>query len=131
MPLQSRILHDETNILEISGANEITYLTPTTTDFKIFDSSENIWPTPANPDKRYKYFSVELYLERDIILTNRRTEGLLDWIGDCGGLLRGLNVATRVVLSPYSLYLLESKLTWFLLLFIPSASSAENQSNHV
>ena len=112
-------MHDETNFFPISEGQETWFLTPTTTDFEMMNSSENKWPTLERPNDRYKYFSVELYLDTNIVQINRKTTSTLDWIGDLGGLLDGINYIMKILISPYSIYVLESKLAWLLLRLIP------------
>ena len=114
------MLRDDTSFLQISDGDETQFVTPTTTEFKLFDSSENKWPTPAKPYDRYKYFSVELYLDRNAIEINRKTESFLAWLGGWDGLLDALNGLVKLLISPYSIYVLESKLSWLLLQLIPS-----------
>ena len=42
-------------------------------------------------------------------------------MGDCGGLLRGLNAVFKIFINPYSVYMLESKLAWLLFRLVPSS----------
>ena len=53
-------------------------------------------------------------------MINRKTDSLLDWLGNWGGLLDGLNFVTKHLLSSYSLYALNSNLAWLLVRFVPS-----------
>ena len=50
---------------------------------------------------------------------NRKTDSLLDWLGDWGGLLDGLSLIAEVIVHTYSVYMLNSKLSRFLI-FLPS-----------
>ena len=54
-----------------------------------------------------------------MIKINRKTDSLLDWLGDWGGLLDGLSLIAKVIVHTYSVYMLNSKLSRFLI-FLPS-----------
>ena len=60
----------------------------------------------------------------DLHKVSRKTDSLLDWLGDWGGLLDGLSFVGRHLLSNYSLYALNANLAWLLVRFVPS-----NQKN--
>ena len=51
---------------------------------------------------------------------------MLDWLGDCGGLLDALNFIAQLLLNPYSLYALQSKLSLLLVKFKPSDTDVKN-----
>ena len=55
-------------------------------------------------------------------VTYRSTDSLLDWLGDFGGLLEGLNYIGRFFLTSYSGYSLQAKLAQVLVRFVPSTS---------
>ena len=61
-------------------------------------------------------------INSDLRKINRKTDSLLDWLGDWGGLLDGLNFVVKHFLSNYSLYALNSNLAWLLVRFVPSQS---------
>ena len=44
---------------------------------------------------------------------------MLDWLGDCGGLLDALNFIAQLLLNPFSVYALQSKLSALLVKFKP------------
>ena len=72
-----------------------------TKDFKVLDSSWNSFPTVDDPFARYKYFSFHPSLDPDLKKMNRKTNSLLDWMGECGGLYDGLNLIVEHFLDFY------------------------------
>ena len=45
-------------------------------------------------------------MEPDLNVIIRKTDSLLDLLGDTGGLLDGLNFICRIILTPYTTYTL-------------------------
>ena len=84
------------------------------TDFLNVDSSYKDFPT------FYKFFSMELNINPDAPKIRRKTDSLLDWLGDWGGLLDGLNFLADILLSPLSAYMMKSKLAQLLVKLLPS-----------
>ena len=60
---------------------------------------------------------------------NRKTDSLLDWLGNWGGFLDGLNTIGKNLLSPYTLYTLKSTLAFFIVRFIPSKVDNKMKKN--
>ena len=52
---------------------------------------------------------------------------MLDWLGDCGGLLDALNFIAQLLLNPFSVYALQSKLSLLLVKFKPPDTTTNNQ----
>ena len=67
-------------------------------------------------------------LNSDLKKINRKTDSLLDWLGNWGGLLDGLNFVVSHLLSNYSLYALNSNLAWLLVRFVPSQSKSTKKN---
>ena len=61
-------------------------------DFKVLDSSWVNFPTVNDPYAKYKFFSFHPHLDLDLKKTNHKTNSLLDWMGECGGLYDALNL---------------------------------------
>ena len=59
----------------------------------------------------------------DLLKVRRKTDSLLDWLGDWGGLLDSLYFIADILLSPLSAYMMKSKLTQLLVKLLPSESS--------
>ena len=67
-------------------------------------------------------------LNSDLKKINRKTDSLLDWLGNWGGLLDGLNFVVKHLLSNYSLYALNANLAWLLVRFVPSQSNSTKKN---
>ena len=78
------------------------------------DSSWNKFPTAENPNARYKYLAAAIKLNENLLQVKRKTDSLLDWLADWGGLLDGLKFIGSVLLNNYSILILKSKLVWTL-----------------
>ena len=63
----------------------------------------------------------------DLKKINRKTDSLLDWLGDWGGLLDGLSFIGRHLISNYSLYALNAQLTLLLVRFVPSSKTKKDE----
>ena len=70
--------------------------------------------------------SLYITLNPDLKQHNRQTYSLLDWLGDCGGLLDALKAIGETLISPLSLFALQSKLASLIVYFRPS----ESKGNH-
>ena len=45
-----------------------------------------------NPDGQYKFCSVDVNVDKSFIDVNRSVYGILDWLGDMGGLTDGVKL---------------------------------------
>ena len=59
----------------------------------------------------------------DVPKVRRKTDSLLDWFGDWGGLLDSLHFLADILISPLSAYMMKSKLAQLLVKIIPSESN--------
>ena len=55
-------------------------------------------------------FEIWIGLKGDITKINRTTGSLLDLLGTCGGLMKALLVFGNILISPYTLYTLDSQI---------------------
>ena len=66
-----------------------------------------IYPDPEkDPDARYKFTSLSLYVNPDMQVTERRAYSLLEWLGDVGGLLEALRNIGTFLITPITAYLM-------------------------
>ena len=66
---------------------------------------------------------MEMTINPDVLKVRRKTDSLLDWLGDWGGLRDGLHFLADIIVSPLSAYMMKSKIVSLLVKFIPSAST--------
>ena len=52
----------------------------------------------------------------------RKTDSLLDWLGDWGGLLDSLSFLADILVSPLATYMMKSKISQLLVKILPSES---------
>ena len=62
-------------------------------------------------------------IKPDVIKIRRKTDSLLDWLGDWGGLLDSLYFIADILVSPLSAYMMRSKLAKLLVKILPSESN--------
>ena len=118
--MQTTHLEDETDLVQFGNTDETYFNSPIQkkiTDFLIFDSIYDDFPT------KYKFFSMNVNISPDVPKIRRKTDSLLDWLGDWGGLLDGLNFIVDTLVSPLSAYMMKSKLVQLLVKIIPSTST--------
>ena len=53
-------------------------------------TSWNIFPTPKNPDSKYKFVSAYIGFSQASLNIERKTYNFLEWLGDVGGLFGAL-----------------------------------------
>ena len=69
-----------------------------------------------------------LALHNDLLRIRRKTESILDWFGDWGGLLDSLHFLADILISPLSAYMMRSKLASLLVKLIPSESIQKHKN---
>ena len=79
----------------------------------------------------YKFASLEINLNRDLIVINRQTYSLLDFLGDCGGLLDALKLLGELFANPVALYMFRTKIASLIVHILPSATSDRNEKERV
>ena len=58
------------------------------------------FPTSEDPLAKYKFLSFSIERDYDVETTIRQTYGLLDWLGDLGGLYDALKYLIQIVMIP-------------------------------
>ena len=104
--MQANELQDETAFLQYGQSDETIYYSPVE-NLEILDSSWNKFPTDESEEtrkNRYKFFSFEIELSKDLKRVERQTYGILDWLGDCGGLLDALLAIGELIAGPFSIH---------------------------
>ena len=99
--------------------SETLFQSPTTTEFKSYFAANTYEEGLAD-------FTTVLNLHSDVLKINRKTDSLLDWLGDWGGLLDGLNLIVELFLESLSFYALKSRLAG---LTFRSSDSKKAQDN--
>ena len=66
------------------------------------------------------FAAVNILFKPDLKVINRKTNSLLDWLGEWGGLLDGLNFLGKNLMNPYTTYTLQYVLSYMLVRFVPS-----------
>ena len=116
--LDRNILEDESVMVQYGQETETEFLT---IDMKETQPSSWIYfPTVDNPSLQYKFLSVEINVSPDLMLWERQTYSLLDFLGDLGGLYDALFLIVKVFVSPLSVFALNSTLLSNFFRFRPS-----------
>ena len=63
---------------------------------------------------------IDILIDRDLYLIDRKTDSLLDWLANWGGLLDGLSFIGKNLLISYAGYFLNSMLSSELVRIVPS-----------
>ena len=106
--VQQSSLADETQLLQLGNVSEVdffemTWDTPRPSAWRKF-------PTNENPNFRYKFSSISLRISPDLIVIERQTYGLLEWLGDIGGLFDALIIIGKILVGPISAFNLKATL---------------------
>ena len=113
---------DETALVQINNEEEKTFFNKSENELVLKDSSWNNFPTDDEPYAKYKYIGAAIKLNENLLQVKRKTDSLLDWLSDWGGLLDGLKLIGHFLLDNYSILILKSKLIWTLVSYKPSNS---------
>ena len=73
-------------------------------------SGHTSYPTRENPDGMYKFAGFAIWMSLDSEITERETYGLLEWLGDIGGLIDALRYLVGFLLTPLAAYSLKVEL---------------------
>ena len=60
------------------------------------------WPTRDNPESFYKFSSFWIEQGQKQVSIERSTYGLLEWLGDVGGLFDGLLIIGSSLVGPFA-----------------------------
>ena len=116
--LQTRLLQDETNVVNLFE-QQTTFYGLRDEFFRLQDSAWDQFPSSDKPFDKYKYVSFDLRLVKDLQQISRQTYGLLEWLGDCGGLIDALTLIAKLIINPFSVFTLWQKLAEFLVKIRP------------
>ena len=108
MFLDTNMLEDESSYMQYGQSIETEYFTWAVG--QIQPSSWIYFPTEKNPSTLFKYVSVEVNMSLHLMLWERQTYSLLDWLGHLGGLYDALFHLAKVLISPISVFAVNSTL---------------------
>ena len=113
------------------GNSDDRYFTSFVNNITPLFSSWSNYPTTLNPLSLYKFSSLEINLSRDLRVINRQTYSILDFLGDCGGLLDALKLLGELFANPVALYMFRTKIASLIVHILPSATSDRNEKERV
>ena len=122
--VQTNMVSDETQLFQL-GESEDREFHSYVDNIKSMYSAWQDFPTEENPYTLYKYASMEINLFKDMRQINRQTYSLLDWLGDCGGLLDALFFIGEIFVNPISLYFARSRIASLLVSMMPTNHTEE------
>ena len=108
--MKTNALNDATDLFQIFDGEDKKFYAPVTENFQVKDSSWNEFPSELEPDNKYKFYSLHVSTNSDLLEINRKTTSFLDWMGEWGGLMDALHSISTVIISPYSAFALHSYL---------------------
>ena len=88
-----------------------------------FKSGWAQWPTKEIPDGKYKYTSIVVLFNQNLVRINRTAYSSLDWLGDVGGLFDALYLIGKFLMGPLATFTLQAELLSQGFRFLPSLSS--------
>ena len=62
------------------------------------------FPSPEDPDGKYKYTSFAIEMSPDLLMHSRQTYMVLDFMGDLGGLAEALNFLVYIAILPFTTF---------------------------
>ena len=81
-----------------------------------YPTSWNTYPSESNPTAKYKFASLNIRIDRDLVVNIRSTYDFLDWIGDVGGFYSAILIIASIFGSHYTDFVLKrtimSQLVW-------------------
>ena len=106
-------LDDETDYFQYGQSTTTNFYRKGNDSLQTHASTWNSFPTKDEPNKHYKFASVAIYFNGELVQISRSTYSILDWLGDCGGLYGILLIIGEVIAQPFSTFALQSNLSWF------------------
>ena len=101
-------MEDETELVQYGQSDEISFEKLRLNNPEPSDRVK--WPTRDSPTDQYKFNSVWLELGQNLIVVERSTYSLLEWLGDVGGLFDGLKLVTNPFIGLFAAYSLQNNL---------------------
>ena len=89
----------------MGGSTDTYYYTHT--DLENNPTSWNTYPDQNNPSALYKFASLNIFLDVDLIVNIRSTYDFLDWLGDVGGFYGAILAIASIFGSHYTDYVLK------------------------
>ena len=105
------MLSDETDLVQVLGGTETEFDGPI---------NQRFYPFTKYYEANTPIFSASMTLSADLLTINRKTDSLLDWMGDWGGLIDGLTLIAEILINGYQVYSLKIKVAWLFVRFKPS-----------
>ena len=66
------------------------------------------------------FFEIEIGIKSDLSKITRKTDSLVDWLGNCGGFMEALKIIGQVIVFSYNAYALKTTLAQNIVRFVPS-----------
>ena len=99
------------------------------TDGDIILSSWTNFPTQEDPTAKYKFASFAIQRESDKLAISRSAYGVLDWLGDWGGLMDALKMIGELIIMPFSGFRMMSTLAGLFITLKPENSESKSESD--
>ena len=68
------------------------------------------------------FFEIWIGAKSDMIKITRKTDSVIDWMGNCGGFMEALKIICNLLVYSYNSYALKTTLAINLVRFVPSKS---------
>ena len=65
------------------------------------------------------FFEFWIGIKSDMIKITRKTDSIIDWMGNCGGFMEALKIIGKILVFSYNAYALKSTLALNLVRFVP------------
>ena len=65
------------------------------------------------------FFEFWIGIKSDMIKITRKTDSIIDWMGNCGGFMEALKIIGEILVFSYNAYALKSTLALNLVRFVP------------
>ena len=123
--LQTIQLNDETDLIQL-GERTKTYFNQimNTKELKGHDFDKTEMPSFHKYATNEIYYSLRLTLHQDLRTINRKTDSLLDWLGDWGGLLDSFSFLAKIIMNAYSIYSIKTHLAQLFNIYKPASAPA-------
>ena len=77
------------------------------------------------------FFNYFIGIESDLVKISRKTDSIVDWMGNCGGFMEALKIVSNMIIGSYNGYALKLTLAMNLVRFVPSLSSNSEKNDKV
>ena len=112
--------YDETDFFQYGQEDETDII-----QLNVEKPQKSAWSThpSVNPNGRYKFSSMDMFVDPRVLTFNRNTYDFFGFLGDIGGMIDAIYIILKIILLPITAFNLKSFLLTVMFRLVPSRQS--------